>query len=320
MSVDRTRILVAVDGSEHSFRAVQYAGDLLPSDRSRLSLFHVLDQIPDAFWDLESQPMFHADVVRTHAWESQQEEGIRAFMKRAQAHLVGRGFPEESVSIQIRKREKGVARDLLKESADGYQALILGRRGLSPLKDLILGSVAEKLAGGLSGIPVCVVGEGGNAGKVLIAMDGSPEAKKTVQFSTAAFSGRGLEVLLLHVMRAARTQVYAGTGTTGGREDLSVDEGDRAAFTRLEQKMSQLLAEQIGYMKEEWGAAAKVEASVIHDAESRVKTIVEIARAGGYGTILLGRRGLTRVQQFLMGSVSRKVLQATGDRACWIVC
>lgn len=320
MDTKQTHILVAVDGSKNSFRAVQYAGELLPPERSRLTLFHVLDHIQDGFWDLESHPMFRSSVARTRAWQSRQEGFIGAFMERSRTHLLERGFAEDSVQICIRKREADVARDLLQESENGYQAMILGRRGLSPLKDLILGSVAERMAGGMAVVPVCVVGERIHVDRVLIAMDGSREADRAVQFAGGALAGRKLDVLLVHVLRGGNLSAWQETGDAGGEQELALDEDTEQAFKSLEEKAWGFLEQQIRYLRAQLGPDARVEATVIKDSESRAMTIMKTARNGRYGTVLLGRRGLSRVQQFLMGSVSRKLLQITDDRACWIVC
>ena len=53
--------------------------------------------------------------------------------------------------------------------------------------------------------------------------------------------------------------------------------------------------------------------------QSRAGTIVDQARRGGYGTIVVGRKGVTRVEEFFMGRVSSKVLQLAKDMAVWVV-
>ncbi|MBW2645584.1 MAG: universal stress protein [Deltaproteobacteria bacterium] len=40
---------------------------------------------------------------------------------------------------------------------------------------------------------------------------------------------------------------------------------------------------------------------------------------GGYGTVVMGRRGISRAQQIIFGSVSNKVVQNTKDCTVWIV-
>ncbi|MEE8620893.1 MAG: universal stress protein [Syntrophobacteria bacterium] len=43
------------------------------------------------------------------------------------------------------------------------------------------------------------------------------------------------------------------------------------------------------------------------------------AQEGEYGTIVMGRRGLSKVREFLMGRVTNKVLHRAEGFAVWIV-
>ena len=52
---------------------------------------------------------------------------------------------------------------------------------------------------------------------------------------------------------------------------------------------------------------------------SRAGAIIEQAKLGGYGTIVLGRRGLSKIPEFFIGRVSNKVIQMAKERAVWIV-
>jgi nucleotide-binding universal stress UspA family protein len=49
------------------------------------------------------------------------------------------------------------------------------------------------------------------------------------------------------------------------------------------------------------------------------RSILKIARDGGYGSIIIGRRGISRAKQFLFGSVSNKVVQQSKNMAVWVV-
>ena len=57
----------------------------------------------------------------------------------------------------------------------------------------------------------------------------------------------------------------------------------------------------------------------IRGAQSRAAAIVDVAVKGGFDTIVLGRRGMSRVQQFSAGRVSTKVLQIGQKYNVWIV-
>ena len=46
------KVLLVVDGSDQSLEAVFYASKVLPSRRAKVSLFHVLNDVPEFFYDL----------------------------------------------------------------------------------------------------------------------------------------------------------------------------------------------------------------------------------------------------------------------------
>ena len=50
-----------------------------------------------------------------------------------------------------------------------------------------------------------------------------------------------------------------------------------------------------------------------------MRQLLDEAAKGGYGTIVLGRRGISRTEQFLMGRVSNKVIQLAKEMAVWVV-
>ena len=45
-------------------------------------------------------------------------------------------FKEEDINIIHRERLAGIARDIISESSEGYDALVLGRRGSSKMEGL----------------------------------------------------------------------------------------------------------------------------------------------------------------------------------------
>jgi nucleotide-binding universal stress UspA family protein len=57
----------------------------------------------------------------------------------------------------------------------------------------------------------------------------------------------------------------------------------------------------------------------VEGSGSVASDILQEARASGCGSVVLGRRGLTGLKEFIMGSVTAKVLQASTGLAVWIV-
>ena len=58
---------------------------------------------------------------------------------------------------------------------------------------------------------------------------------------------------------------------------------------------------------------------IINGKSSRGKTIADEARQYDFGTIDMGRKGRSRVRDFLIGRVTNKVIHIARDRTVWIV-
>lgn len=61
----------------------------------------------------------------------------------------------------------------------------------------------------------------------------------------------------------------------------------------------------------------------LEDSERKkliAKVILKEQREGKYGTIVMGRRGMTRSDAYLFGSVSQKILQDARDCVIWVLC
>jgi nucleotide-binding universal stress UspA family protein len=65
--------------------------------------------------------------------------------------------------------------------------------------------------------------------------------------------------------------------------------------------------------------AERISTRILANRSSRAMAIVEEAKIGRYGSIVLGRRGLSVFKEFFLGSVSKKVLSMAEDKAVWIV-
>ena len=79
-------------------------------------------------------------------------------MGKAKKILVQAGFPSKNVAVKIRKKKVGIARHILKEAEQGkYTTLVIGRRGLSGIKQFMLGSVSNKLVQLAKKVSVIVV-------------------------------------------------------------------------------------------------------------------------------------------------------------------
>lgn len=316
----RKRLLVAVDGSEAALAAVRYVGGSMAPETLEVVLFHVMTKIPESFWDLEKEPAFDYRIANIEAWEAQQENLIRGFMEEARKSLLAAGVPEDGIVVNVQARKAGIARDIIAESFSGYDAVVVGRHGLSQLKDLVLGSVADKLIGKLGHVPIWVVAGMGAARKVLVPIDSSEGAMQAVRYVGQMLGGtEGVKVTLFHAMRGLDVFMQ-------GFGESFVLSHDKDWLARVDQELEEARREMDGAFDRarqllvDGGLDGdRITTRLAKDVSSRAGAIVEEARENGYDTIVMGRRGLSRIQEFFMGRVSSKVIQLAKGLTVWVV-
>ena len=314
------RILVAVDGSEHALAAVRYVGKTLPPERVEIVMYHVITKVPESFWDLEQEPAFRYKLADIKAWEDIQERLIKEFLVKARQALREAGIPDEAVCEKIEERKAGIARDIIAEAAAGYDAVVVGRRGLSELKDLVLGSIAFKLLERVCEIPVWIVGGKMQRGKFLVAMDTSDGSMHAVNHVASIVNGSPyFEVTLIHVVRGL--DIFHQIFEKGIGEALQRDwiESTEKELEETRKEIEPLFREARSRLVSAGIRPERIKEKVVKGRGSRAGTICDEAEQGGYDTIVVGRRGLSRVQEFFMGRVSNKVIQLAKDKTVWVV-
>jgi nucleotide-binding universal stress UspA family protein len=141
---DMQKILVAVDGSECSDRAVSYALHLAESDAS--TEMHLLNVQP-AIRSGDVRMFVSREMIENY----QREEGDKA-LASAKRMLANNGIPYKAHIAPGNPPE--VIADFTKELK--CDAIIMGTRGLGSISGMVLGSVATKVLH-LVDVPVTIV-------------------------------------------------------------------------------------------------------------------------------------------------------------------
>ncbi|MBW1740365.1 MAG: universal stress protein [Deltaproteobacteria bacterium] len=153
------KILVAVDESKNSMKAVNYVAKAM-QPTATVALFSVIPD-PTSACGLDSPsltPLFKANRQTFCSIEDTKKDKVKGFMEKAKGVLVKAGFPSKNVTIKMRKKKSGIARDILKEARQGkYDTLVIGRRGLSGIKEFLFGSVSNKVVQLAKNVSVIVV-------------------------------------------------------------------------------------------------------------------------------------------------------------------
>ena len=236
-------------------------------------------------------------------------ENIEQYMEQANQLLLEAGFSSESITIKIQNRKKGVARDIIREARNGYAAVVTRRRGMTGLRRIVLGSVATKLVGKLTFIPLILVGKRTPNKKILLAFDGSENAISALEFVGSLLGGFDYEVSLFHVIRSN------GEGQSEYPHIFSSKEYTRAASKEMAStlKAAQTKLADMGIKTD------KVSTQIAEKAISRAGAITDRAKQDDFGTIVMGRRGHSRVRDFFIGRVTNKVIHMVRDRTVWVI-
>jgi len=124
------RIVVAVDGSKHSQRALDYTNELATTYGSSVWIVHAFPQTSDLFGYDEYEKMV-----------AQRELAGQAIINAAREKL------DQSIDIREELLE-GPAAEAILSVAEARQSslIIMGTRGLGTLQGLLFGSVSSKVA------------------------------------------------------------------------------------------------------------------------------------------------------------------------------
>ncbi|MBN1834103.1 MAG: universal stress protein [Deltaproteobacteria bacterium] len=152
------KVLVGFDESGNAMRAVEFVAKSFSPDHE-VVLFHVaLDTA--AICNLNSPelvPLFLEHQVQFCTLEDKKKDLVSQGMEKAKKRLVDAGFQDKNIYLKVQTRKKGVARDIVAEAQSDYDAVVLGRRGLSGIEEFILGSVSQKVLHAAKDISVTLV-------------------------------------------------------------------------------------------------------------------------------------------------------------------
>ncbi len=156
------KLLLAIDESEGSWRAVDYVGGQFAGlGDLKITLFHVLAGFPPQFWDdghFLSEEEKAARKAVIEKWLANQKYVLEPLFKRAIKRLTASGIPREQIETKFISESIDVIPQciLTEAKAGGYGTLVLGRCGKS-VKHVFLGSTASKIINAGAGIAICVV-------------------------------------------------------------------------------------------------------------------------------------------------------------------
>jgi nucleotide-binding universal stress UspA family protein len=279
-------VVVATDFSFSAHRAARRAGLIAKERKAALHLLHVLDNSPIQAL-LRRSPAF--DVEKPLVLNAQRSldslaEDVAAFASVVSARIVKEGRVMDEIIA-------GTA------SAD---LLVLGPRGINPVRDLLLGSTAERIARTLE-CPMLVVKQDPQIkyDNVVVPVDFSDYS-----LPAARFASELAPEAKLHILHALYMPLEGKLRAAGVSEEGMAQYRDQS-YAEAGANMQELTASLNQH---------NLIASV-RSGDARV-LIPEYAAATGSTLIVMGKQGRSWLSEHILGSVTRHVLEkATCDVA-----
>lgn len=157
--------------------------------------------------------------------------------------------------------------------------------------------------------------------RILIAFDGSENSLRSVSY-TAAMVGGGARrhITVVAIERPPDRDLFPDDASWKAECTRRVE----TMRTSLQDAQAMLIA--VG-IPGDWVETRFVEScrSPLRESmECSIGTsialeILRLAEEGGFGTVVIGRRGVSKQEEFLFGSVSTKIIQAAKGLAVWVV-
>lgn len=323
--IDR-KILISVDGSLAAIHAVEYAASmvrLIPT--LHFVLTYIMPAIPPY---LEKETMNDGETMAKvkRMKQANRVQGEKV-LKEATERLVKNGVEGKRVETRLLPRVSGLVQVILNEAETGlYDALAIGRRGLSRTQELFMGSVSQQLVQHAANTPLWIIdGEVANH-KVMVAVDGSEASLRAVDH-VAFMLGENPEasVHFVHVSPTIQSYCAIDLEKPGGElgssahslsgEDLEeiqreFDRTNGACLDDFTGQATRILLD-AGF------SPSRISTETRSTTMGVSKAIIRAAMEDDYGTIVLGRRGMG--SSFFLGSTSERVIRGVRGKAVWLI-
>jgi len=306
------KIMLAIDDSKDSTEAIDYAVRMSSNIRNlHYGLFHIQPMISlyiqDEARESPAARSEHAKILKKN------EKKAQGLLNGCKNKMVKMGIDENRIEVFTYPRKFGVAKDIINFAQERqYDAIVIGRRGLSKIQEMIMGSVTAELLEHSRTIPVWVVDGKISSDKILVAVDNSEYSLRAVDHvSFMAGDNKTTHMTFYHIKPKGADM-----------SQVEFDEKESAELEKLvardiDKYINEFHEKAVRKLKEAGIDGDRYEIQVAETVRNVGKAIVAKASQEDFGTIVIGRSGMNR--SFFMGSVSRYVINRAMNRALWVI-
>ncbi len=279
-------LLVTVSEKHDNLFGVRFVGNFFKEKHEmKITLLYLTPRPPGRF---------EADMDTEQRIKKSEAKGNKA-LREAKKGLLKAGFAEDQIATKMRASRLSKVNEIIQEGSEGrYDAVVLGRRGLSRLEETFDESVTSALFEQEWGFPLWICRNPDTARKNLLAcVDGSDASR------------RMLDHVGFILAQAVHQQVTLLTISKKGTI------GDKKADEILHDSKKTLMEEGI--------SAERIQYQVIPEANAG-KAIMREASTGQFAAVAVGRTGKAMgfLKKVFVGSVSRTLFQELEGASLWL--
>lgn len=306
------KVAIAIDGSQASKDALNYAAMLYSRvPEMRFVLLHIQPSV-SLYLVEEAERKAAARRTLEKITKAHRQAALQTLETLAE-HMTAKGVAREHIEHKTQPRITGVADDLINLcQTNGYDAILVGRRGIGRLQEWIAGSVTTNLVEHSQITPLWIVDGKISADRILLAADGSQGALRALDhvcFMLSDSSPLLLDIIHVQPLFSDYCSIDINQEVSESAQEFILS-GDRHCMDDFFIQ-AQALMQKYGIAKN------SVRFFTETKQVSTANTILKALQNGTHGTVVLGRRGNSR--SLFTGSVGRKLLQKISNRAVWIV-
>lgn len=284
------RLLVAVSDDPSVYFGLRFISRFF-SEREHLqiTIMHMVRQAPKVWGDEDAELLaMRENLVRTY------EQRGREVIESARSLFRYEGFADENLQSKYLVRRFSRPRELLLEGEEGdYDALVLGRRGIRRIEDMLSQDTCTEILQEPFPLPVWICRRPDIVRKeVLLCTDGSEPSLRMAEHVAAMTAEESRHrICVLHVCQS---------------------EKDRETGRRVVERTEDVLADG-GMPRERIFGRLEVSGEI-------PRTIMRRAEAGNFAVVACGRVGAGKgaLKRLLLGSVTDDLFQHLTGAVLWL--
>jgi len=302
------KILIAVDESLHAKNALLYAANFNQDNSLQLTLLNVQPFVSDFFMlEANSDPIFAGELDRIKAHN---ESNSNMILQEHKKTLINEGIKEKNINTVSQTRTLGLAKYIIDIGRKHqFNAVAIGRRGISRIQKVFMGSVSAKIMDHANALPVWIVDGAIRPGRFLVPVNLNSTA--VIDYIAQMCQGMPkIHLTFYYVQERFRLSNFSSDATSATHLDMIIEKHEM-------DRIDSWWANAISRLKNVGFTEKQLKIKTARRTEKTGKMILEEIGNHTYDTVIMERTGVGMA--FYMGSVSRYVCERLTDHALWLL-